>query len=285
MMRYLIMIFASFLTAFCSPSDEKVKKDGDAHFDSAALTLTPVGTSGVQKWTWTYRSVDDGVSYDISGFLLKPAGNGPFPAVVISHGKGGSANDMVGANIGPKMVEWGLVCIGVNYTHAREERAAGSPGSGDVRTDMGANQANILRAGKCLQVLRSLGYVDKARIGAYGHSMGAFMTGALAGIFPDSFIVAAHTAGGTAAQGAKDWDICTKASHIAGIKIPYLLHHGEQDAVVPYEHGQAMYLALKNKGVVTDFIGYPALDHGNIPANPDVLAATKAWFQTHGLMP
>ena len=40
--------------------------------------------------TWTYDSTDDGVRYVLEGVLFTPPGDGPFPAVVLSHGKGGT---------------------------------------------------------------------------------------------------------------------------------------------------------------------------------------------------
>src|SRR3954464_10493759 len=41
--------------------------------------------------TWTLRGPIDGTVVDLHGVLMKPPGAGPFPAVVISHGYGGSA--------------------------------------------------------------------------------------------------------------------------------------------------------------------------------------------------
>ena len=50
--------------------------------------------------------------------LPKPRDRGPFPAVVLSHGAGGSAQSY-GRELGAVMRKWGLVCIATNYTHAR----------------------------------------------------------------------------------------------------------------------------------------------------------------------
>jgi diphthamide synthase (EF-2-diphthine--ammonia ligase) len=45
-------------------------------------------TSGA---TWSYQSTDGGVFHALTGVLYAPPGSGPLPAVVVSHGKGGSA--------------------------------------------------------------------------------------------------------------------------------------------------------------------------------------------------
>ena len=63
--------------------------------------------------TWTYR---DG-QISISGILIKPEGNGPFPAIVISHGRGGNAEGF-GMAKARDFVKMGFVCIATNYTHA-----------------------------------------------------------------------------------------------------------------------------------------------------------------------
>ena len=67
---------------------------------------------------WTYRDGD----FEMNGILLKPQGKGPFPAVLISHGLGGSAESF-GMNKAREMVQWGYVCIAPNYTH--NARSAG----------------------------------------------------------------------------------------------------------------------------------------------------------------
>src|SRR4051794_31202980 len=60
---------------------------------------------------WTYK--DDTVTME--GVFLKPDGNGPFPAILISHGRGGNAEGFGGAKA-REFVKWGLVCIAPNYT-------------------------------------------------------------------------------------------------------------------------------------------------------------------------
>src|ERR1041385_5681596 len=52
---------------------------------------------------WTFKGVIDGTRYDLTGVLYKPAGDGPFPAVVLSHGYDGNAA-FLAARIAPVMV-------------------------------------------------------------------------------------------------------------------------------------------------------------------------------------
>src|SRR5216683_1403033 len=117
------------------------------------LSGDPESFSGA---TWTYKATTDGVMYDLQGILWKPRGQGPFPAVIISHGLDNNAGNGGVPGTAREMVTWGLVCIATNYTHS-----AGVPiGSPGTAAEPGASQANILRAHKLLDILLGLGYVD-----------------------------------------------------------------------------------------------------------------------------
>ena len=89
---------------------------------------------------WSFRGTERGVRYDLTGVLLAPAGDGPFPAVILSHGSGGSAR-FIASEIGPTMTAWGFVCIAVDSPMPRECRSAHRV---DART--GASRANVFRA-------------------------------------------------------------------------------------------------------------------------------------------
>src|SRR5207302_1671668 len=91
--------------------------------------------------TWTFRGTVDGVAYDLSGVLMKPPGPGPFPAAILSHGFEGNAAFFARV-LGSTMVEWGLVIIAPNYTHASGV-PMGAPGGA---SEPGASRANVLRA-------------------------------------------------------------------------------------------------------------------------------------------
>src|SRR5687768_3620376 len=77
------------------------------------LTGNPESATGAK---WTYKETGATI-YDLQGILYKPAGSGPFPAVIINHGTGGNVNGY-SANVAKEVVKWGYVCIATNYTHA-----------------------------------------------------------------------------------------------------------------------------------------------------------------------
>jgi len=226
--------------------------------------------------TWRLIGKLDGRSVDLEGVLLKPRGRGPFPAVVLSHPAGGSAQSY-GRALGAVMREWGLVCIATNYTHAR---AAAKEVPGTL-LEQGASQTNVFRAHAAVLVLAALGYVDRHRVAAHGHSMGAFVTTAFVAAYPGDVRVASHTAGG----------VLLDALHLPGapppsvaqarrIQTPYQWHHGLIDFAVPFLLDRRFDAVLKapHEGHL-----YPRLSHASVAEDPEVLAHVRAWYATHGL--
>jgi dipeptidyl aminopeptidase/acylaminoacyl peptidase len=257
-----------------SPAPSEPGPDTTLVLTGFQLTGDPASPNGA---TWTYRDTVDGVVYDLQGFIRKPAGNGPFPAVILSHGAGGSANGY-SRGIANVMVSWGLVCIATNYTHAGSNVPVGLPGTA---AEPGASAANVQRARGLIEILRSLGYVDLQRVAAHGHSMGAFVTTALLGAHPDLFRVASHTAGGARPDFVTG--PAPAASQVTGLRTPYQLHHGDADVVVPLSSDQRLATLLVERGVTHELVVYPGATHSDVANNTVVLERIRNWYTTHGL--
>lgn len=189
----------------------------------------PAGKFELDGARWTYREGD----FVMDGVLLKPEGRGPFPAVLISHGLGGSA-ETFGLSKAREMVGWGFVCIAPSYTHAADARGnrPGAPGSGPptkgVRrgqpaVDYGASAENLRRARTCLDLVSGMPEVDAGRLFAYGHSMGGFVTIGLAAIEPDRLQAAAITGSGIGHTEGFPAPAAAKADHV---RTPFLILHG-----------------------------------------------------------
>ncbi len=226
--------------------------------------------------TWTYRSTDLGVRYVLEGVLfVPPAGAGPFPAVVLSHGKGGTPRGY-SANAARTMVGWGLVAIATMYTHAPDAEDLGNAPDGPD----GASAANVQRAHKARDLLSCLSVgVDLTRVGAHGHSMGAFVTGQLLGTHPADFRAASHTAGG-AGEGLN----ATKPAAAQQIVTPYQLHHGDADTVVPLALDQNLDRILTGNGIAHELRVYAGYSHSQIAFDATMLARVRTWYQNHGLL-
>jgi dienelactone hydrolase len=243
--------------------------------DGPTLTIVgdPETSSGA---TWTLLGTLEGTQVDLQGVLLKPRAGGVLPAVVLSHGAGGNAQEFSG-EVGRVMRTWGLVCIAVNYTHARDA-APGTPGTW---LDQGASRANVLRAHAASTVLARLGYVDVRRVAAHGHSMGAFVTTAFVAAHPDAVRVASHTSGGVLLDAIHREGVpIPSAAEARRIRTPYQWHHGLLDYAVPFilaRHFDAVLTAPHDGHL------YPRFGHGGIATDSEVLARIRAWYTEHGM--
>lgn len=226
--------------------------------------------------TWTFQGRVDRVKYDLTGVLLKPTGDGPFPAVVLSHGAQGSAA-MIARTVGRTMRDWGLVCIAVNYTHATGV-PIGSPG--DER-DRGASRGNVERAHMAHDLLARLGYVDMGRVALHGHSMGAYLSAAAASRYPTDFRVASTTGGGIRPDRFFAGP-APSSSDVSGIRIPFQLHHGDADETVPVDYDERFAGVLLSHGVPHELYLYPG-GHLAPRSNPLMFERVRAWYQKYGM--
>jgi len=211
----------------------------------------------------------------MSGILLKPEGEGPFPAVLISHGRGGSAASF-GLTKAREMVSWGLVCIAPDYTHGGGVRGAPSD-------DFGASAENLRRAETCLKLVSQMPGVDPKRLAAYGHSMGGFVTIGVAGKAPDLLKAAAITGSGISPQGGY---AAPTAEAAARVRSPFLILHGSADTVVRPEQSASFKEILDqnkviNQRIVLDGEGHP-IDQSK---HDEVFTSIRDWFTACGVLP
>ncbi len=229
---------------------------------------------------WTYREGD----WEMTGILVKPEGAGPFPAVLISHGRGGSAGSF-GMQKAREMVSWGFVCIAPDYTHAGP--AMGGKGKGPVAKgaapagDLGASAENLRRAKTCLDLLVKMPEVDPKRLAAYGHSMGGFVTIGLAAKEPERLKAAAITGSGVS---PREGFPAPAVSAVATIRTPFLILHGDADPVVRPEQSASFAEALKAAGVEHERILYPGEGHPiDQTKREEVFTAVRGWFAKFGV--
>ena len=242
--------------------------------DCSALAITgdPVASGGAR---WAYHATHDGTEYNLSGTLFEPAGAGPFPAVVVSHGAGGSATGYSG-NVARAMRDWHMVVIATNYTHAPDGVDAGSLPQGED----GASAANVQRAHKARDLLSCVPGVDMTRLAVHGHSMGAFVTGQLLGTYPGDFQAASHTAGGANENGPN----ATRAQVAAAIRTPYQMHHGDADTVVRLELDQSLQEILDANATSHELHVYAGFTHEQIALDATMLGRVREWYRTHGIL-
>ena len=263
-----------------SPSPTPVPGPAPTPPPAAGLELAIAGDpESNQGATWTCRGVVNGSAVNLQGVLLKPAGAGPFPAVVISHGAGGNAGQY-STGLGREMRRWGLVAIATNYTHAGNV-PIGAPGT---IAEPGASRANVIRAHSTVLILGKLGYVDLRRVAAHGHSMGAFVTTGFAAAHPEEIRVASHTAGGVRPDTIEIVAAAPSDSEGRGIRMPYQWHHGDQDIVVPLLIDLRLDDALRLGGAPHEGHVYAGDGHADLAQHPRMLERVRAWYAAQGLL-
>jgi dipeptidyl aminopeptidase/acylaminoacyl peptidase len=71
--------------------------------------------------------------------------------------------------------------------------------------------------------------------------------------------------------------------HVANVKTPTMLVHGENDNDVPIAESEQYYIALKDVGVETIMVRYPREGHGirEIGHQIDLIERSIAWYEKH----
>jgi dipeptidyl aminopeptidase/acylaminoacyl peptidase len=67
------------------------------------------------------------------------------------------------------------------------------------------------------------------------------------------------------------------------VRIPYQLHHGDADVVVPIEADRRLSDLLRSTGVAHELHEYPGAEHNAVSNNATVLARIRSWYLQYGL--
>ena len=225
---------------------------------------------------------NDGLT--LGGMLWKPAGNGPFRAVLWNHGsEKGPGVENSNPLLGPVFVEQGYVFFmpfrrGQGTSEGTwivdATNAAEPPAQGKVIAELHTtSQLSDQLAG--LAYLRALAYVDDAQVAVAGWSYGGIQTVLGAGDASAGYVAAvAFTPAAQAWAGNPDLQ---KAMLTAGIaaSIPFLFIQAENDySLVPTEELTDTIVA--NDGTATRSI-YPAFGTTNQDGHEFAVRGADIW--------
>ncbi len=280
----------------------------------SVLDLEPGATARVvaevnpQVKEWSLGSMEvvqwknpDGL--EIEGLLLVPASGGaPYPLMVMPHGGPDAVSSERFTGWGHYFAARGYAVLYPNY------RGSFGYGAEFYRANTGKlGEIVIPDIESGVDALIKEGRVDPEQLVYGGWSWGGYTTAwtigqttrykaAVVGAGVVDVVAQYATSDinhGVAAQwefGGDPWRTPEKfgesvnpIAHVAKIKTPTLIIHGEKDDRVGHVNGVLLHRALLDLGVKTRFLSYPREPHGfQEPAHTEhMLKAWAAWYEEH----
>jgi dipeptidyl aminopeptidase/acylaminoacyl peptidase len=294
--------------------------------DGSTLTFSAEGP-GQPHGTWTYDAAGlhpvsveepapgavvptlerfaahDGL--ELTGWLFRPATEGPHPTVLWFHG-GPEAQERPGH--GPlfqSLVDRGIAVFAPNV------RGSSGFGRSFVNADNGPlRYAAIEDVRSCVTHLVSCGVAAQDRVGIMGRSYGGYLTLAALTTFPELFAVGIDVCGmsnfatfyehtepwiASAAVSkygdpARDADLLRDLSPITRIdrlRAPLMVVHGENDSNVPVIEAEQVVKALADRGLPYRYLLFPGEGHELLhrSSRAEYLRATVDWLTEHLRVP
>jgi dipeptidyl aminopeptidase/acylaminoacyl peptidase len=274
------------------------------HFDGRDLRLDRVllRTLALTRYAVSYRSGP----LRITGVLDVPTRAGRHPLVVLAHGWTDPADYTSGSMLERErslLAENGFAALQIDYrNHAGSSRER----VGVVAHPLGYPEdlVNAVRA-----VRRAgLPFVDAARVGLFGRSMGggvvlnalaarpdladaAFLYAPVSSSAADSYRrwvrdepaldARVQAAYGTPASRPRLWREASARTYLADVDVPVLIAHGTADATCPVGWSRATAAALMAGGGDVELVEYPGEGHRFDEAWPAMMHRAVTFLRAH----
>jgi dienelactone hydrolase len=201
----------------------------------------------------------------IEGYLSKPNGSGPFPAVVYLHGCDGLSGNA--RSIAAQVITgWGYVSLAVDSFATRGIKEA-------CDQPMPDRQADALGA---LLYLSKLAFVDPKRIAVFGSSQGGIVALQLASTYPAELFAIPDE---LKFRGAVAYyPLCSVATD--QLTIPTIILIGELDDWTPAKDCERLMERRAGKGAPVKLVIYPGAYHAfNVAALRNGMHAYGHWVK------
>jgi dipeptidyl aminopeptidase/acylaminoacyl peptidase len=256
------------------------------------LATIPLGKSEVIGWK------ND--TFEENGIVTYPPDFNPsqkYPLVLYIHGGPAAASMMTFSPQAQLYAAQGWIVFQPNY---RGSDNLGRAYQGGVRGDAGEGPGRDVIAG--MDELKKKGNVDDTKMCVSGWSYGGYMTTWMTGHYPDmwkcavtgasvtnrldqqNFSDGAQLGSAYISQQNMDREMAQSPISMASkVKAPTLILHDTGDYRVAITESFEWFHALRQNGVVTQFIAYPV--YGHSPTDPvhqrDVQRRWVEWMQTY----
>jgi dipeptidyl aminopeptidase/acylaminoacyl peptidase len=240
----------------------------------------------------------DGLS--IGGFMNVPAGDGPFPVVILNHGYMPPASYELltyTTKYADALANAGFLVVHPNFRNHRG-------------SDEGQNPFRIGYARDVLHLIpmaQRLPQADGQPVGLWGHSMGggvvlrvlavsddvgaAVLYGSMSGDEAKNYEAIMGWSNGTAAQNGSlpetpdnvaVYSAISPINYVEYLRAPLAIHHGVQDEQVPFSWSEELAQRLDEAGIPYDFWAYEGQPHNFTGAGYDLLnERVIAFFGEH----
>ncbi len=247
----------------------------------------------------TYPSGD----VTVSGVLLRPRGQGPFPAVVLNHGYIEPSVYTTGQGLAREqdyLARAGFVVLHTDYRgHAGSDPAS----EASRETRLGYTRDTI----NAVQSLKKEPFVDAGRVAMLGRSMGGGVTlnaivvrpglvraavvfASVSSDFVDNFnrwtvaerpeaAAATYRRHGTPAEEPEFYAGLSARTYFDRITEPVLLHHGTLDDSCPVAWSRTTHRLLRRAAVDSQLEIYPGEQHAFIPQWPLSMERTERFLR------
>ena len=252
-----------FLTILATFDVQTTAAAGDlVRFDSAPLIVGQIQQRQARERGETPANAPD---VPVEGYLSKPDGNGPFPAVVYLHGCTG-LSEKTRNRMADLMTGWGYVSLAVDSFSAR-----GIKDSCDKV--MPFRQGDALGA---LLYLSKLGFVDPRRIAVVGASQGGIAALQLASTHAVNLFAMPDELKFEAAVAY--YPLCGFATE--QLTIPTIVLIGELDDWSPAKDCERWMARRAGKGAPVKLVIYPGAYHAfDVPALRDGVRTFGHWLK------
>jgi len=204
-----------------------------------------------------------------------------FTTILISSESVSSSSSAVNLSIYSPVSEKGYVIIAADMTHGSTKNGTHAHPIPDwlFGGGLGASEQNVKRADLCVEILKSLPYVDGNKIVMWGFSMGGLLTTRYIGDHPNRVKAAAILAGGIGPKAHY-----AKEDQVKNITVPVAMFHSDPDGTVNADSSKNLKEILDSNGV--DNVRYLINKYGHqINSISELQPVIENWYNEHVVMP
>ncbi len=247
------------------------------------------------------RRVEARDGLELTGWLYRPEGSGPYPSIVYLHGGPEAQERPIYNSLFQSLVSAGIAVFALNFR--------GSSGLGrsfQAADDLEKRFDAITDVADAVEHLISCGIAEPGRIGCMGRSYGGYLTLAALTWHPELFAVGVDVCGmsnfDTFYQRTEPWIGAAAVSEyghpetdaellrdlspihrIDALKAPLLIVHGAEDTNVPVHEAEQVVAALIERGVEHRYLLFEGEGHQLLatPSRVAFVQATVEWLTRH----